>query len=139
MREPIQILLDRMETHPHEFIEKYDADYSSDNDFNLFGQKTKWEKLVEHYKQFMTDEEKKVLLAKLSELNMATFKENFTKQLLADEKEQEETFSKGKAKELMKALAQHHQKRQTKQGNNLLVSQQQYEALKMATKGRYKK
>ena len=133
MREPIQILLDRMETHPHEFIEKYDADYSSDNDFNPFGQKTKWEKLVEHYRQFMTDEEKKVLLAKLSELNMATFKENFTKQLLADENEQEETFSKDKAIELMKVLAQRQQ--ETEKAKKIQISASQFAAMEEVFKG----
>lgn len=132
MREPIKILLDRMETHPHEFIEKYSHDIDDERE-TLFSPKSKWEKLVEHYKQFMTNEEKKILLEKLSDLNMSTFKENFTKQLLADEKEQEEQFTKDKAIELMKVLAQKQQ--EAEHEKQLHISKLQWDAMQEAVKG----
>ena len=71
MNKGIEILLARMESHPEEF--------ARDND--------RWEHLFNHYKKYMTGEDKEAFWDKLCEIRSQEFTERVIKQLLADKEE----------------------------------------------------
>ena len=73
MNKGIEILLARMESHPEEF--------ARDND--------RWEHLFNHYKKYVSDQDKQVFWDKLCEIRSQEFTERVMKQLLADKQEAE--------------------------------------------------
>jgi hypothetical protein len=72
MNKGIEILLARMESHPEEF--------ARDND--------RWEHLFNHYKKYVSDQDKQVFWDKLCEIRSQEFTERVIKQLLADKEEE---------------------------------------------------
>lgn len=68
MNKGVEILLARMESHPEEFTRDGD----------------KWEHLFNHYKKYMTEEDKQAFWDKLCEVRTQEFTERVIKALLAD-------------------------------------------------------
>lgn len=73
MNKGVEILLARMESHPEEF--------ARDND--------RWEHLFNHYKKYVSDQDKQVFWDKLCEIRSQEFTERVIKALLADKEEAE--------------------------------------------------
>ena len=74
MNEGVKILLERMKTNPEEFI----ADgYGS----------SKWASLIMQYRDYLNEEDKKVLTDALNELTQQRFTEAVMKELLAPEED----------------------------------------------------
>lgn len=69
MNKGIEILLARMESNPDEFM----------------GVNNKWVNLIESHEDYMTDEDRKALFAKLHELRMGKFTEHVMKKLLEEQ------------------------------------------------------
>lgn len=76
MNKGIEILLARMDSNPDEFM----------------GVNNKWVNLIESHEDYMTDEDRKALFAKLHELRMDKFTEHVMKKLLAEQEEKTEEF-----------------------------------------------
>jgi hypothetical protein len=78
MNDGVKILLERMKTHPEEFVQ--DPSYGA----------TKWSRLVDFYEHVLTDEEKKAIKDGIIELNRAEFTKKVL-EMLMEEPEPEHT------------------------------------------------
>lgn len=74
MNKGVEILLARMESHPEEFLRDSD----------------RWEHLFNHYKKYMTEDDKQAFWDKLCEIRTQEFTERVIKQLLEEKKEEKE-------------------------------------------------
>ena len=72
MIQGMEILLDRMKTHPEEFL----RDYS--------GSLNKWDRLIDHYRHVLTNEEMKAYNNAKHELERQQFTSNVLETLLAE-------------------------------------------------------
>jgi hypothetical protein len=72
MNDGVNILLERMKTHPEEFV----SDFSHGN--------TKWSRLVDFYDNVLTDEEKKAIKDGVIELNRAEFTKKVLEMLIEE-------------------------------------------------------
>lgn len=76
MRKLIEFLLNRMDTHPEEFLQNRKADV-----------KHNWVHIIKDNKKFMTDEEYKAVWEKFSEINMEQAIEDVTSKLFEPERD----------------------------------------------------
>lgn len=81
MNDGVKILLERMKTHPEEFV----SDLNHGN--------TKWSRLVDFYENVLTHEEKKAIKDGIVELNRAKFTEKVL-EMLMDEPPKEEWWNR---------------------------------------------
>ena len=78
MRQLVEFILGRMDTHPEEFYQDRKT-----------GVKFNWTHLIKDNKKFMSDEEYKIIWDKFSEINLAHAMEQVTERLLAPSDEVE--------------------------------------------------
>jgi hypothetical protein len=97
IREPVKVLLDRMDSHPQEFVI-----IDPVNEPWMPIGRSKWSDFIEKYEKYFTDEETSAVKNKFGEIQMNNMKQDFTKVLLAPVEEQES--EKLDARGLLKAL-----------------------------------
>lgn len=107
MNKGIEILLARMESNPDEFM----------------GVNNKWSNLIESHEDYMTDEDRKALFAKLHALRMDRFTEHVMKKLFEEKETEQETMAAAKL-HIQQQLQARQQQAQLAQQNAL--AQQQY-------------
>ena len=110
MNKGIEILLARMESNPDEFM----------------GVNNKWSNLIESHEDYMTDEDRKALFAKLHELRMDRFTEHVMKELFKDKETEQEATAAAKL-HIQQQLQARQQQAQLAQ-QNALAQQQMYNA-----------
>lgn len=74
MNDGVKIILERMKTHPEEFVQ------------SMHLGRTKWSSLVDFYDNVLTDEEKKAIKDGIIELNRAEFTKKVMEKLLEEDK-----------------------------------------------------
>lgn len=72
MNEGVQIILERMKTHPEEFVPPYNHGA------------TKWGGLINHYNEYLTKEESETLSKKMRETVISVMRERFTKDVMKE-------------------------------------------------------
>jgi hypothetical protein len=80
MNEGVKILLERMKTNPEEFTAGEDRPY-------IFGNGSKWGSLIMQYRDYLNEEDKKMLEDALNKINQQAFTEAVMKELLAPEED----------------------------------------------------
>lgn len=110
MNKGIEILLARMESNPDEFM----------------GVNNKWSNLIESHEDYMTDEDRRALFAKLHALRMDRFTEHVMKELFKDKETEQEATAAAKL-HIQQQLQARQQQAQLAQ-QNALAQQQMYNA-----------
>jgi hypothetical protein len=75
MNDGVKILLARMETHPEEFIAGEGKPY-------IFGNGSKWGSLIMQYRDYLDEEDKKMLDNAVNKINQQEFTERVMQELL---------------------------------------------------------
>lgn len=84
MRQAVEFLLERMDSHPEEFYQHRPS-----------GVKHHWVGLINDNKKFFTEEEAEAIRLKLSEINMDRFSQAIAERLLAPEEREDDPIDTG--------------------------------------------